>query len=105
MIWVECKVPGARYISVTHLVTSGKFLPKTVNTDCKVLYSVAQCNVPEIVVGRKQNSYSLCKFMEVVNVEANLPIMTRAGTAFHSSQNVMKEDVTSMMPGMKTVVK
>jgi len=31
--------------------------------------------------------------------------MTRAGTAFHSSQNVMKDDVTSMMPGMNTVVK
>jgi hypothetical protein len=52
-----------------------------------------------------QNSYSLCKFMKFVNAEANLPIMTRAGTAFHSSQNVMKEDVTNMMPGMKTVVK
>jgi hypothetical protein len=31
--------------------------------------------------------------------------MTRAGTAFHSSQNVMKDDVTNMMPGMNTVVK
>jgi hypothetical protein len=28
-----------------------------------------------------------------------------AGTAFHSSQNVIKDDVTRMMPGMKTVVK
>lgn len=34
-----------------------------------------------------------------------LPIMTRAGTAFHSSQKVMKELVTRMMPGMNTVVK
>jgi hypothetical protein len=56
-------------------------------------------------MGTVQNSYPLCKFMEVVNLEANIPIMTRAGTAFHSSQNVMKEDVTNMMPGMKTVVK
>jgi hypothetical protein len=28
-----------------------------------------------------------------------------AGTAFHSSQNVMNDEVTRMMPGMKTVVK
>jgi hypothetical protein len=28
-----------------------------------------------------------------------------AGTAFHSSQNVMNDDVTKMMPGMNTVVK
>jgi hypothetical protein len=28
-----------------------------------------------------------------------------AGTAFHSSQNVMKDDVTRIMPGMNTVVK
>lgn len=28
-----------------------------------------------------------------------------AGTAFHSSQNVMKDDVTRIIPGMKTVVK
>lgn len=33
------------------------------------------------------------------------PIITRAGTAFHSSQKVMKDEVTRMMPGMKTVVK
>lgn len=59
----------------------------------------------EIIMGEVQDSYSLCKFLEFLNVEANLPIMTRAGTAFHSSQNVMKEDVTNMMPGMKTVVK
>lgn len=36
---------------------------------------------------------------------ADLPIITRAGTAFHSSQKVMKELVTRMIPGMKTVVK
>lgn len=34
-----------------------------------------------------------------------LPIITRAGTAFHSNQKVMKDDVTKMIPGMKTVVK
>lgn len=34
-----------------------------------------------------------------------LPIMERAGTAFHSSQNVMKEEVTRIMPGINTVVK
>lgn len=33
------------------------------------------------------------------------PIITLAGTAFHSSQKVMKDEVTNMMPGMKTVVK
>jgi len=31
--------------------------------------------------------------------------MTLAGTAFHSNQNVMKDEVTKMMPGMNTVVK
>lgn len=36
---------------------------------------------------------------------AVLPIMERAGTAFHSSQNVMKEEVTRIIPGIKTVVK
>lgn len=35
----------------------------------------------------------------------NLPIIVLAGVAFHSSQNVMKDDVTRIMPGMKTVVK
>jgi len=35
----------------------------------------------------------------------DLPIITRAGTAFHSSQNVINELVTRIMPGMKTVVK
>ena len=35
----------------------------------------------------------------------SIPIMTRAGTAFHSNQNVMNDEVTRMMPGMKTVVK
>jgi hypothetical protein len=34
-----------------------------------------------------------------------LPIIDRAGTAFHSNQNVMKDEVTKMMPGIKTVVK
>lgn len=34
-----------------------------------------------------------------------LPIIDLAGTAFHSSQNVMNDDVTRMMPGMKKVVK
>lgn len=34
-----------------------------------------------------------------------LPIIDLAGTAFHSSQNVIKDDVTKIMPGMKTVVK
>lgn len=33
------------------------------------------------------------------------PIITRAGTAFHSSQKVMNELVTKIIPGMKTVVK
>lgn len=28
-----------------------------------------------------------------------------AGTAFHSSQNVIKDEVTRIIPGMKTVVK
>lgn len=37
--------------------------------------------------------------------KSSLPIITRAGTAFHSSQKVMKELVTKMIPGMKTVVK
>lgn len=36
---------------------------------------------------------------------AILPIMERAGTAFHSSQNVMKEEVTRIIPGINTVVK
>lgn len=31
--------------------------------------------------------------------------MTRAGTAFHSNQKLMNEEVTSIMPGIKTVVK
>lgn len=34
-----------------------------------------------------------------------VPIITRAGTAFHSSQNVINDEVTNIMPGMKTVVK
>lgn len=34
-----------------------------------------------------------------------VPIITRAGTAFHSSQKVMNEDVTRIIPGIKTVVK
>lgn len=34
-----------------------------------------------------------------------IPIITRAGTAFHSNQNVMNEEVTRMIPGIKTVVK
>lgn len=34
-----------------------------------------------------------------------LPIIDRAGTAFHSNQKVMKDDVTNMIPGIKTVVK
>jgi len=33
------------------------------------------------------------------------PSITRAGTAFHSSQNVMKEEVTRIISGMNTVVK
>ena len=33
------------------------------------------------------------------------PIMTRAGTAFHSSQKVMKELVTRIMLGINTVLK
>jgi hypothetical protein len=66
---------------------------------------MAQFNMFKIITGAVQNSCSLCKFLEFVNVKVNLPIMTRAGTAFHSSQNVMKEDVTNIMPGMKTVVK
>jgi hypothetical protein len=33
------------------------------------------------------------------------PSIIRAGTAFHSNQKVMKEEVTRMMSGMKTVVK
>lgn len=41
----------------------------------------------------------------IVRACADSPIITRAGTAFHSSQNVMKELVTRIMPGMKTVVK
>lgn len=35
----------------------------------------------------------------------NQPIITLAGTAFHSSQKVINEEVTKMIPGMKTVVK
>lgn len=35
----------------------------------------------------------------------NLPIITLAGTAFHSNQKVINDDVTNIMPGMKTVVK
>lgn len=34
-----------------------------------------------------------------------LPIIERAGTAFHSSQNVINEDVTRIIPGINTVVK
>lgn len=33
------------------------------------------------------------------------PIITLAGTAFHSSQNVINDDVTKIIPGMNTVVK
>ena len=33
------------------------------------------------------------------------PIMTLAGTAFHSNQKVMNELVTNIMPGMNTVLK
>ena len=33
------------------------------------------------------------------------PNMILAGTAFHSSQNVIIDEVTRMMSGMKTVVK
>lgn len=36
---------------------------------------------------------------------AILPIIDLAGTAFHSSQNVINDDVTRIMPGMKKVVK
>lgn len=54
-----------------------------------------------------------CSFFDVVVRQApmieqemkGLPIITRAGTAFHSSQKVMKELVTRIIPGMKTVVK
>ena len=56
-------------------------------------------------MGTVHNTCSLCKFLRFVNTKVSLPIMTRAGTAFHSSQNVMKDDVTNMMPGMNTVVK
>lgn len=35
----------------------------------------------------------------------SLPIIDLAGTAFHSNQNVMNDDVTKMIPGIKTVVK
>lgn len=35
----------------------------------------------------------------------NLPIITLAGTAFHSNQNVINDDVTNIIPGIKTVVK
>lgn len=31
--------------------------------------------------------------------------MDLAGTAFHSSQNVIKDDVTNIIPGINTVVK
>jgi hypothetical protein len=55
------------------------------------------CNYSEVC---KQRLYTMIKKWKVTS-----PIMTRAGTAFHSSQNVMKDDVTNMMPGMKTVVK
>ena len=34
-----------------------------------------------------------------------IPIITLAGTAFHSSQNVINDDVTRIIPGIKTVVK
>lgn len=34
-----------------------------------------------------------------------LPIIERAGTAFHSSQKVINDDVTNMIPGINTVVK
>ena len=34
-----------------------------------------------------------------------LPIIDLAGTAFHSSQNVINDDVTRIIPGMKKVVK
>jgi hypothetical protein len=34
-----------------------------------------------------------------------LPIIDLAGTAFHSNQNVIKDEVTSIIPGIKTVVK
>lgn len=44
-------------------------------------------------------------FCETRGVTTNSPIMTRAGTAFHSSQKVMKDEVTKMIPGIKTVVK
>jgi len=34
-----------------------------------------------------------------------IPIITLAGTAFHSRKNVMNDEVTNIIPGMKTVVK
>jgi hypothetical protein len=33
------------------------------------------------------------------------PIITLAGTAFHSNQNVINDDVTNIIPGINTVVK
>ena len=45
------------------------------------------------------------RFYNKKSMHKSIPIMTRAGTAFHSNQNVMNDEVTRMMPGMKTVVK
>lgn len=41
----------------------------------------------------------------VVFMFIRLPIIDLAGTAFHSSQNVINDDVTNIIPGIKTVVK
>lgn len=42
---------------------------------------------------------------EMSNGLDTLPIMDRAGTAFHSSQKVINDEVTRIMPGINTVVK
>jgi hypothetical protein len=41
----------------------------------------------------------------IFSLIANQILTHLAGTAFHSSQNVINDDVTRIMPGIKTVVK
>lgn len=57
------------------------------------------------VVVRHSESTAYVEIIIIKKGRCTLPIMDRAGTAFHSSQNVINDEVTRIMPGMNTVVK
>lgn len=63
------------------------------------------CNQQPQPTSKKSKIYSVRKTASIPDTSHFLPIMERAGTAFHSSQNVMNEEVTRMIPGINTVVK